>query len=291
MSVDTDRIRSLLEEAAVRHATEIYLKVPNRPNLRINGRLVPTTEWALNPQSSRNSMQALCDLARIELPLGTINQREFSFGLSGLGRFHVNLYRQRGSLAAVIQRVGTRVLSLSEVGIPISIEQSVGQPGLMIVAGKERQAGLAALVHSYNASRRGYVVLLERPLTFLHRDAMAIIAHREVCSDVPTFADGIAHAVSMSANLLAIGDIEDVATAKAALIAAERGVPTIASVAATDVEHAMWWITRLFQQSERADLSERLARVVHQTLVVDTVDLAQTESTPGHNKSIPAMAD
>ena len=224
MSYKTDTFTRLLRTAAQAEANEICFKVPNRPLFRVQGQLVPTQEPELTPRDTQELAYTLASLAKIELPVASLFQRELTFGVHGVGRFRASLFRQRGTIAIVVRLIRLNPPSLMDMGIDPELEKLVGQTGLMLIAGDQRKELLAALLNGYNASHRGHVVILERSLSFLYRDGMASISHREVGSDVESYPSGIFHAASMGTDVLAVVDVEDAETIDAALTAAESEI-------------------------------------------------------------------
>ncbi|NCG18049.1 MAG: hypothetical protein GWP91_03430 [Rhodobacterales bacterium] len=258
MSLNRDAIVKLLRAAADKGATEIHFKVPSRPLIRVQGSLTPTDLPSLTPRDAQEAVFALCSLAQKELAVANITDESFSFGLNGVGRFRAYVYRQRGILSAIVQRVNTQSPALYELGVDDKIETMVGKVGLLLLCGDNRHALLGALISGYNARIRGHTVVLEAPLNYLYRDAVATIAQREVGVDVPTYATGIRQAIRIGADLLCIGEIEDKETADAVLMASEWGIPIIATVSAPDVTQAEWWISRMFLGEQRSDTERRI---------------------------------
>lgn len=263
-----DNMLRLLKECTDQGAVEVHFKVPNRPLLRMaNGTLVPSKLAALGPDDVKATIGALGALGSLELALARVTDDEFSFGVNGLGRFRVFVYKQRGTLGVVVRRVSTQVPTLEQVGLGPAVEEHVGRPGLLLIAGPDRTQMLHALVQGYNARERGNVVIVESPLTCLHRDAMAAISHREVATDVPDFPTAIHQALRVGTDLLAIGEVVDAATAEAVLTAAEKRTPVLAAVAAPSAAEAPWWLARLFVGQQRDDVDRRLDRLLIGTVV------------------------
>ncbi len=260
-NISRDTMLRVLREATEGGAQEVHFKVPNRPLMRMgNGVLVPTNMAPLSPADVKAAVFALCALGHIEIPVAAITDYEFSFGINQLGRFRAYIYKQRGSLGAVVQRVNTQVPSLSELGLDAGVERFLGRPGVLFVAGQQRIEVLHALVHGFNARERANVLILETPLTFLHRDAMAAIGHREVGTDVPDFRTGIVQGLRVGANLIAVGDLDSAETADTVLLAGERQMPVIAAVGAPTAEEVPWFVTRMFFGQQREDVQRRLDR-------------------------------
>jgi twitching motility protein PilT len=268
MSITRDQLMSILKEASEDGASEVHFKVPNRPMLRAaSGALVQMSRAALTPRDTQAAVFALCSLAKLEIPVAQLQDQEFSFGIHGVGRFRAYVYRQRGSLSAVIQRFATDVPTASSLRIDPDDIKTVGRPGLLLIAGSRRDALLAACIGDFNARSRGQVWVIEAPLSYLHRDGMASISQREIGVDVPDFATGIRQGCRVGADVLAVREVEQANTAHELLTACEKGISCIASVAASSVEDAQWWITRMFSGQQRTDAEKRLKDVL-QTIIV-----------------------
>jgi len=273
--MNREALVTLLKNAAAKGATEVHFKVPSCPLMRVDDALMPTANDALTPRTAQEVVFSLCGLAQLEIPVGAIKDREFSFGLQDIGRFRAYVYRQRGSLSAVVQRVSTELPELADLGLGREAERVIGHSGLVLLCGRKRRELLAALVSNFNQRRRGHVVVLESPLSYLYKDAVATIAHREVGSDVPSFRQGIRQAVRVGVDLLVVGDVQDQETVNAVLVAAEAGTPIVASVASRTADDAPWWMTRLFTGEQRTDTQRRIDALLLSTLCVDTQGSAQ----------------
>ena len=272
-NISRDTMLRILRDAAEQGAEEVHFKVPNRPLLRMaSGALVPTRLSALTPADTKSAVFALCALGHLELPVAQITDQEFSFGINGLGRYRAYVYRQRGSLGAVVRRVNTRVPPIESLGLSGDVDAYVGVPGLTLVAGTMRNEVLHALIQGYNGRARAAVWILETPLTYLHRDGMAAISHREVGTDLPDYSTGVAQAMRLSADLIALGDVPDAATAARVLDAAERRMPVLASVGSPDAAQATWWLSRMFYGQQREDVERRIDAVLRSVIAVTDIE-------------------
>lgn len=270
MSLNRDDVVRMLREASDRGASELHFKVPNRPAFRVDGALLPIAgSKELVPGVTQQVAMALCGLAGLELPLVTMTDHEFSFGLNGVGRFHVTLYRQRGTVAVIVQRSGLKIPLLRDLGFGLEAERVIARPGLVLVCGGERRhALLASLVDRFNAAQRGYAVTIEDRITYLHRDAMACIAQRGVGTDVVSMTAGVRAAIRQHPDLLACGEIADRDAAEAVLDAVEHGIPTLAMLVAPNAEDAAAWLARKFPIAERPDAEYRIDRVLKAVLAL-----------------------
>lgn len=255
-----DSVLALLQEAARADATDLHFKVPCPPMMRVGGTLRRLGDLVLTAHDTLDVAMSLANLAGIEIVLR--DEVEFAFGIPKLGRFRANIYRQRGSHAVVLHRVRIHPPSLEELGAPPALIDVLARPGLTLVAGPNQTGLLHALVRSYNAIMSGHLVLVESPITFLHRDDRAVISHREVGQDTIDFPTAIRRAVRAAADQLVVGDVPDPNTAEALLDAAESGLCVLVAVRAPGVEVAPEWFLRQFAGDRHEEASGRLKRVL-----------------------------
>jgi twitching motility protein PilT len=270
MSYNKDYIVQLLKDAAGAGATEVHLKVPNRPLARTeDGALIPMRHGELTPRDAVDAVFALCTMAGLELPVNQLHDQEFSFGVRGVGRFRVVVYKQRGSLAAIVQRMRVDVPTLCDTGLTTEDAEVVGKPGIVLVSGTDRARVAASYVNEYNATTRGHAWVLESPIRWLHRDGMASIAQREVGVDVPDYATGLRQAVRTGVNVIAVDCVPNADAADAILSAAESGACVVVTVAAQSAQDAPWWIARHFAGEFRSDAYRRLDNVLQHVTHAD----------------------
>lgn len=256
-------VNALLQEAAREGASEIHIKAPNRPRLRQSGVLLPTESPALAPGEIQQIAQILTSMANLEVPLATVSDLEFALGLTGVGRFRVHIYRQRGSLGIVIHRMALEIQDLPRLGVSQDLERVLDHPGLTLIGGGvKRSALMAALVQHFNARFRAYAVVLESPIAFLHRDAMGSIAQRDVGVDVSTFAAGIYAAIKQQADLIAVGDVPDRETAEAVVAAAEHGIAVIATVPSVVMDDVVDHFLKHYSPECRPGMERRVGRLL-----------------------------
>lgn len=282
MSITRDDMVRILREARERGATEVHFKVPNRPQYRVEDVLLPVGQTYMTPASTLQIAMALCSLANLELPLASMTDTEFSFGLNGVGRFQVSLYRQRGSIAICVQRSALDIPNLAELGLGLEAERVLDDRGLVLIAGGRRRAALmATLIDRYNATNRGHVIELADPLLYLHRDAMASIAQRGVGTDVASFAAGVRTAIRQRPDVLAVGEVRDRETTDAVLDALEHGIFVIATVTAPRAADATSWLTRNYLPIERPDAEVRVRRQLSAILCIPDAGASELVTMQG----------
>lgn len=260
MSYDQRRVLDLLKDSLTAEATDILIKVPARPMFRSADRLLPTPYPPMRPADSFQMAQSLLQLARREMPLATVRDESFAFGVQGVGRFRAHLYRQRGSIGIVIHRMVLTPPTLESLGAPALADPVAwGGEGLTLVTGqRERLALLAGLTDSFNTHHSGHLISLEDPVEFLHRDRHALISQREVGEDTDSLLEGLNELARESPDAVILHDIPNWQTAEAALRVAEGGLAVVASIAGCRAIEATRWFARMFPQGRESEIAERL---------------------------------
>ena len=268
MRYDRDVMLRLLKQARDCDATDLHLKVPARPSLRVEGELVAVAGDKLSPTDTKAAVQSLMDLAGVEFPLARCQEHEFAFGVRGIGRFRVSLFRQRGSLGVVVHRMATEVPTLQALGVPAEYGELPHRPGLTLLSGTRRRELLGGLVDALNTSEGSHLVVLEDSLEFLHSDRRAAISQREVGIDTASWCVGIRTAMRHDPDLIAVGDVPDPETAACVLGAVESGHRVVASVPSRGPEEAIGWLVRLFGSEREAEASARVAEALELSMTL-----------------------
>ncbi len=266
--VDRTEIMTALREVVAREGSELQIKVPNRPVIRVDGSLLPTGMAPIRPATAQQAVAAVAGLAKVELPLQTVKHAEFSFGVPDLGRFHAIVYRQRGSLALSVRRMSVEAPTCAELGISDHVSGLFAKPGLVVVCGgAQRKRAIAALVRYYNSTHRGLVVTVEDPIEFLHSDETAVIAQRGLGVDIDSVEQGISAAIRQGAEVLVVDHIPDFAATEALVLAAESGILVIAGSSAPDpklASNTTWRHAPAHRQQEmKARVTAQIRGVVH----------------------------
>jgi twitching motility protein PilT len=262
---------SLVRELVEAEGSDLHLKVPGRPQLRVGDQLVPTYYDALRPEETLGFAQALLELAREEMPLHAVKDAQVAFGVEGLGRFRAQISRQRGSIAIVVHRIETEPPALKAWGNLDELGRAVtAGRGLVLVGGGRRRAGvLAAAVHHYNQHVFGHMVTVESPLEYLHRDERAGITQREVGTDVASVAEGLRAAMRQDPDAVMVTDVGGPEDAEMVLRAAEEGLMVLAGVPTPDADEAVRAFTRRFPPHREEEIAARVGAVLAGVVAVD----------------------
>jgi twitching motility protein PilT len=261
-------MRKILQDCEQAGATDIHFKVPGRPRFRVGGELQPMDFPELRPDDTRRIAQEVLALGRKEIPLNTLTEYSFSFGVHRIGRFRAFLYRQRGSLALVLHRMAGTPPALTELGLETSLGHDVWrEPGLVLVcAQKQRLPILASLVRHYNVHNAGYLLSVEHPLEYLHADGSATVAQREVPHDTPSVQAGLQFGLTGDCDAVVVSNLPDAEAAELALQMAENGVRVVAAMVGCPWREAPRWFARRFPPSREREITDRVRRVLQQVV-------------------------
>ncbi len=256
-------------------ASDLILRAGGRPCCRIDGKIgflpgrVPETGPFLE------LLEAILGRERLQ-GFKEKGSADAALSLDGLGRFRLNAYKQMGEPALVIRRIATQAPSLDGLGLPAEELRALAsrKRGLVLVtgiAGSGKSTTLAALIQSMNESVERHVVTLEDPVELIFREERCVISQREVGVDVPSFHDGLRHALRQSPDVLLIGEMRDAETVNAALDATETGhlvLSTLHTVNAPQtVERILSFYPAEQHREVRLRLADNIAGVLSQRLV------------------------
>jgi twitching motility protein PilT len=219
-------LEELLQYLMEMRGSDLYVKVGAPPHVRIDGRLQP----APFPPVDVAQTEALAEQIVPKNRLAELEERgdlDYAMGISGVGRFRVHLYRQRGSLAIVFRRVVPGIPSWERLGLPAIVEKLAGeQSGLILVtgpAGSGKTTTVNALIDHVNEHRAANIITIEDPVEYLHTDKQSIISQREVGTDTRDAADAVRRALRQGPDVLVVSELTDLETIEAVLAAASTG--------------------------------------------------------------------
>ncbi len=268
-------LRAILETVVELEASDLHLKVGDRPYLRVHGAL---RSLDLPPLTARElevvADQLLTPVQRKDFD--TAKEIDFAFGIAGLGRFRSNFYRQRGTVAMVFRRVSSSEdLSIERLNLPTVLKELALRPrGLILVTGtvgSGKSTTLAAMIHWINSTTAKNVITLEDPIEHLFADEMSYVSQREVSLDTRTFADGLRHVLRQDPDVIMIGEIRDVETMAIALTAAATGHLVLSTLHTIDAAETIHRVLSFFpphqHDSTRYLLASTLTAVVSQRLI------------------------
>ncbi len=267
-------LREMLVEMQRQVASDLHLRVGIKPTLRVHGKLV-----ALNTDPiSKDGMAEI--IAQILSPeqqkrFNARNEMDLALSVTKLGRFRINLYRQRGTSGIAIRAVNTVVPTFEELNLPDSIRDICeARRGLVIVTGTTgsgKSTSLAAMIEHINSTRSENIVTIEDPIEYIYKDKKSVIAQREVGADTENFAAALRHAFRQDPDVILIGEIRDAETMSIALAAADTGHLVLSTLHTMNVVETISRIISFFpphqHQQIRLLLAGTLKAIVCQRLL------------------------
>ena len=203
---------------------------------------------------------------------------DFSFAVSNMGRFRVNVFRQRGSLAAVIRVIRFGLPDPVQLGIPETVlalaEEKKGLVLITGAAGTGKSTTLACMIDRINNTRDGHIITMEDPIEYIHRHERSIVSQREISIDTPGYLESLRSALRESPDVILLGEMRDYDTISAAITAAETGVLLLSTLHTSSAANTINRIIDVFpanqQQQVKIQLAQILKGVVCQQLVPST---------------------
>jgi twitching motility protein PilT len=259
--------------------SDLHLKVPAPPLVRLNGELepLPGTD-PLRPSDTAAALQAmLADPVKLQ-EFEEENEVDFSYAIEGLGRFRVNAFMQRGSISVVMRAIPVNIKSVAELNLPPVItrlaEEERGIVLLTGTTGSGKSTTLASMIDHMNRTMHKHIVTIEDPIEFLHRDHQCIINQREVGMDTSSFTRALRRVLRQDPDVILVGEMRDEETVHTALSAAETGHLVLSTLHTVDAAEAINRIIDFFpphqQQQARAMIAGTLKGIVSQRLVKTT---------------------
>ena len=264
----------LLGYAVERGASDVHIKVGSPPFIRIDGRLDRIEHPEVSPVETERIAFAIMPKQRAEEFIAS-SEADFAYSVSGLGRFRVNVMRQRGSVGIVLRRVQSVIPSFEALGLPPVVRKlAEHERGLVLVTGPTgsgKTTTLGSMIDYINDSQRKHIVTIEDPIEILHADKASIVNQREVGTDTVDFNSALKRVLRQDPDVILVGEMRDIETVKTALTAAETGhlvFSTLHTISATDsVNRIIDFFPPHEQRQVRMSLGGSLRGIVSQRLV------------------------
>lgn len=266
----------LLKMMVEKRASDLHITTGIAPQFRIDGNLqfVSGFDVSMSPEFTKTLAFSILNSRQIE-EFEKAKELDFSYGVSGLGRFRVNLYLQRNCVALSARLILYDIPSIEKLGLPEIVKDfAMKHNGLFLVtgvAGSGKSTTLAAMVDYINNNKSCHIITIEDPIEYLHKHKKATIDQREVGSDTLSFAEALRHVFRQDPNIILVGEMRDLDTIHTALTLAETGHLILATLHTIDAIHTVSRIIDVFspyqQQQIRVQLSMVLLGVLSQQLI------------------------
>src|SRR3954466_15164039 len=267
-------MNQIIKAAVDRGASDIHIKSGDAFRARIHGKLVPLTKQALAPEQTKQIALHLMpehDKARID----TITDYDCSWFAEGIGRFRVNIMKQRGSYMIVMRVIPLEVPTFEKLQLPMILAKiAEAERGMILVTGvtgSGKSSTMAAMINYMNQHSNRHILTLENPIEFLHKDINSAITQREIGSDTNDFKQGLKSALRQDPDVIMIGEMRDADTIDTAMKAAETGHLLMSTLHTPDATSTVLRMMAMFAPEEqevvRIRLAESLRAVISQRLL------------------------
>lgn len=252
----------LLQRAVQKDASDVHLKTGSPPYFRVDGQLAPQEGEPL----IREDMDAILDTLLTEEQKKYFSKRgeiDLAFMEKGVGRFRVNVFRQRGSVSIVMRRIKTKILNFDQLCLPPSVESFARmQRGLVLVTGTTgsgKSTTLASIIDYINDHRRCHVVTIEDPIEYVHYDRQAVINQREITIDTTDFSSALKAMMRQDPDVILVGEMRDLETFQAAISASETGHLVFSTLHTTNAMQTVDRIIDLFPSNQHDQVRSQLS--------------------------------
>lgn len=261
-----EQLLNILKAARERHASDVHISVATVPVIRVNSQLIPMEDQArLMPDDTRRLLTSVMNEEQLQT-LKKNGEVDLAFGVPELGRFRINVYSQRGSYAAAIRMMNTRVPEPEELGLPESvIELYKKKSGLVLVTGPTgsgKSTTLASLIQKINNNRRCHILTLEDPIEYLYRHNLSLVDQREIGLDSRSFATALRAALREDPDVILVGEMRDLETISTAITAAETGHLVFSTLHTNSAAATINRIIDVFPEGQKEQLRTQLSMVL-----------------------------
>ncbi len=268
----------IIKAAVERGASDLHIKAGDVFRARIDGEFKPLTKQRLTPEQTKAIALQLIPNAADRERIDSIRDYDCSWGAPGIGRFRVNLLRQRSSFMVVMRAIPFNVPTVESLALPpVIAEITEGERGLIVVtgpAGSGKSSTIAAMIHQINSTMSKHVITLEDPIEFLHRDVQSSVTQREVGVDTESLQVGARAALRQDPDVIFVSELADSEITSTVMQAAETGSLVLSNFHAPDAAAAVGRLVSMFppgeQEMARMRLADALHAVVAQRLVPRT---------------------
>jgi len=267
-------IEEILKTAKIAGASDVHFTVGIPPKMRVNGDLISMNYPKMLPADTLNALEQVMNERQKEI-FNEKGEYDMSFSIRDLGRYRVNVYRQRGSVAMAFRLVGTEVPTPEQLGIPDKVmDLAQRKRGLVLVTGPTgsgKSTTLAAIIDCINKTRDAHVITLEDPIEYLHQHRMSMVNQREIGLDSNSYANALRAALREDPDVILVGEMRDLETISVAITAAETGHLVLSTLhtigAASTVDRMIDVFPPHQQQQIRIQLSNVIEAVISQQLI------------------------
>ena len=255
-------IRDYLKVMVERNASDIYLTVDSPPTYRIEGITQPEGDGKLTNEELVALAKAIMN-ERHRMEFERDLEMNLALSYDDLGRFRVNVFRQRGNIGIVIRQIKVEITPIDQLGLPpILRDIAMSKRGLVLVVGPTgcgKSTTLAAMIDHRNSNAPGHIISVEDPIEFVHRHKKSIITQREIGFDTHSFHDALKNAMRQAPDVILVGEIRDSETMEAAITFADTGHLCLATLHSTNANQSFERILNFFPETRHPQILMQLS--------------------------------
>jgi twitching motility protein PilT len=279
-------IEDLLKIAVERQASDLFIVSGLPASYRTFGAITQIDDEKLMPPQTREYIQQIYKLAdnRDMSTLEKEGDDDFSFSITGVSRFRVSAYKQRGALSAVVRLITFTLPSPQELEIPDTIiNMSRFSNGMVLVtgpAGSGKSTTLACIVDNINATKANHIITLEEPLEFLHKHKKSIVSQREIRTDTESYVTALRASLRQSPDVILLGEMRDYETIEVAMTAAETGHLIFSTLHTVGAANAVDRIIDVFPANQQRQIAVQLSMVLQAVISQQLIPDINGKSIP-----------
>lgn len=264
-------IKEMLTKVIQEGASDLHIAVGIPPMIRLHGDLEPLPPYPpLKPEEAQELIYTVMNEEQVA-EFETEKECDMSFGIQGLSRFRLNVFRDRGSVVAAFRAIPYEIMTFDELGLPRVVADFAYRPvGLVLVCGPTgsgKSTTLASILDRINRERNVHIITIEDPIEFLHQHNHSVINQREVHSDTKTFGAALKRVLRQDPDVILIGEMRDTETIQAALTVAETGHLVFATLHTNDALQSVNRIVDVFPSTQQAQVRTQLSFVLEGVVV------------------------
>ncbi|MGN0712068.1 MAG: type IV pilus twitching motility protein PilT [Anaerovoracaceae bacterium] len=281
-----DKILNILKDAVEKEASDIFLVPGSGCSFKIHSRIYINESYEkLLPDDLEKIITQIYALAKRSMEkINAVGDDDFSFAVKGLARFRVSVFKQRGSLAAVIRTVNFELPDYKELHIPREvIDISEMKKGLVLVtgaAGSGKSTTLACIIDEINKTRNAHIITLEDPIEFLHRHNKSIVTQREISTDTEDYVSALRAALRQAPDVILLGELRDYETIRTAMTAAETGHLVISTLHTMGAANTIDRMVDAFPENQQTQIRVQLSLVLRAVISQQLIPVENGDTIP-----------
>jgi len=257
----------ILEAAIKQNASDIILKDGGLPMFRLRGELSPMPgAEPLTPQDLQRAANRFLQDDAHRMRFATERHADLAFDEPDIGRFRINVYRQRGKIGVVLRVIPSAILDVHELNLPPVSERIASERrGLILVTGPTgngKTTTLAAMIDHINKSCARHIITIEDPIEYVHDDRLSVISQREIGADAEDFPSALRVALRQNPDVIMVGEMRDAETMETAIVAAETGHLVMSTLHTVDAPETITRVIASFPEHQRDQARVILANVI-----------------------------